>query len=78
MITEFMSYGSLFTIIHVKDIKKESNEIQMNRLLSPSLKLKVLKDISAGMNYLHSQDPIIIHRDLKCKKKKRFKKNSVI
>jgi serine/threonine protein kinase len=55
ILTEFCSGGSLFSLLHEK------------RSINLSLKQKhrMALDIAKGMNYLHTQDPPILHRDLK-------------
>jgi serine/threonine protein kinase len=50
MITEFMAGKSVDTVL---------------TKLTYTSKLRILKDIARGMTYLHSLDPIVIHRDLK-------------
>eukprot|EP01119_Soliformovum_irregulare_P012713 TRINITY_DN3318_c0_g1_i1.p1 TRINITY_DN3318_c0_g1~~TRINITY_DN3318_c0_g1_i1.p1 ORF type:complete len:621 (+),score=139.58 TRINITY_DN3318_c0_g1_i1:106-1968(+) len=54
IITEFMNRGSLYRILHLKELE-----------LPWELKLRMAIDISRGMNYLHLSTPMIIHRDLK-------------
>ena len=54
LVTEFCSNGSLFDVLHNRDIE-----------LSWRLKLKLAYDAARGMNFLHTHSPIIIHRDLK-------------
>jgi serine/threonine protein kinase len=56
-VLRFASNGSLFDWIHNPDME-----------LPPSLVLSFLRDICAGMAYLHSQN--VIHRDLVSKNKK--------
>ena len=53
LISEFMPNGSLE---HLQEKKV---------LLSVKKTLKFARDIAAGMTYLHSYDPPVIHRDLK-------------
>lgn len=55
ILTEFCSGGSLFSLLHEK------------RSITLSLKQKhrMALDIAKGMNYLHTQEPPILHRDLK-------------
>jgi len=60
MITEFMSRGNLFDLLH-NDKNADSQIFQQ----SWTLKLKSARDVAHGMNFLHSHNPIIIHRDLK-------------
>lgn len=54
LVTEFVSRGNLFDVLH------ESGE-----KLDWTQKLTMLIGIASGMNYLHRQNPPIIHRDLK-------------
>ena len=54
MIFEYMSQGSLYGIIHNGNI-----ELQWDRIKSISI------DAVRGMCYLHTCNPIVIHRDLK-------------
>ena len=54
MITEYMEHGS------VKDVlEKTGGRIDWK------LKIRLATDAALGMEYLHSCDPPIIHRDLK-------------
>jgi len=55
IVSEFCSGGSLFSLLHE----------QKNVMLGWKQKLKMLKDIARGMNYLHDANPPILHRDLK-------------
>jgi hypothetical protein len=52
MITEYMSGRSIDTLMTHSKITYET-------------KLKILRDIARGMIYLHSLEPMVIHRDLK-------------
>merc|ERR1712137_314327 len=54
MITELMPRGSLYDILHDKNIQ-----------LSFKQKMKMAKDAALGMNWLHCSKPVFIHRDLK-------------
>eukprot|EP00026_Physarum_polycephalum_P005873 Phypoly_transcript_05912.p1 GENE.Phypoly_transcript_05912~~Phypoly_transcript_05912.p1 ORF type:complete len:446 (+),score=31.19 Phypoly_transcript_05912:139-1476(+) len=54
LVTEFLPRGDLHKIIHDKTIKLEK-----------SLMKSILIDVSRGMTYLHSSNPVVIHRDLK-------------
>jgi serine/threonine protein kinase len=51
IITELL-YGSLHDLIYSNDV------------LSPSLLLRICRDVAAGTAYLHTRSPPIIHRDL--------------
>lgn len=53
VITEYCQGGDLFSILHKKK----------DVFISWEQKLKMCKDISTGMNFLHSNN--FIHRDLK-------------
>jgi serine/threonine protein kinase len=59
IVTEFMSRGSLWNILHPPSNQKE--KIQ----LSWPLRVHIMKQIARGMSFLHACDPPIIHRDLK-------------
>lgn len=54
IVSEFCAGGSLFDSLH--DSTKQ---------ITWSQRLKILLDVAKGMEYLHSQSPIIMHRDLK-------------
>ncbi|XP_062514503.1 probable serine/threonine-protein kinase drkB isoform X2 [Corticium candelabrum] len=54
LVVEYMSRGSLTTILADRDIKLEE-----------SLKMRFAVDAAKGMRFLHSQRPPRIHRDLK-------------
>jgi len=54
MVTEYLDGGSLFDIIHKR--KKRFTIEQVVRMI---------KQVSYGMTYLHLNKPMIIHRDLK-------------
>ncbi|CAI5998003.1 unnamed protein product [Closterium sp. NIES-65] len=56
ILTEFLSRGSLFRLLHrpgAKETLKEDRRIRM------------AMDIARGINYLHHCTPMIVHRDLK-------------
>ena len=55
IVTEYCKGGTLFDLLHKKK----------NINLSWNLRLRLLIDISRAMNYLHTNDPQIIHFDLK-------------
>ena len=39
--------------------------VETNHLkISMTTKLSILYDVSLGLSYLHSRDPVVIHRDL--------------
>eukprot|EP01113_Clastostelium_recurvatum_P017565 TRINITY_DN2066_c0_g1_i3.p1 TRINITY_DN2066_c0_g1~~TRINITY_DN2066_c0_g1_i3.p1 ORF type:complete len:664 (-),score=136.84 TRINITY_DN2066_c0_g1_i3:76-2067(-) len=54
IVTEYMARGSLYRLIHDKNM-----ELSWHRIRNMAL------DVAKGMNYLHCCDPVIIHRDLK-------------
>jgi serine/threonine protein kinase len=54
LIVEFAHNGSLYEMLH--------NPAQV---LSFPMRVKMLYDTAQGMAYLHGQDPVVIHRDLK-------------
>lgn len=55
IVTEYCSGGTLFNILHQRQ----------ELILSWGLRLKILLEIATGMNFLHTNEPPIIHRDLK-------------
>mmetsp|Transcript_57047 Transcript_57047/g.107172 ORF Transcript_57047/g.107172 Transcript_57047/m.107172 type:complete len:352 (+) Transcript_57047:103-1158(+) len=55
MITEFMSGGTVFELLHCD----ESVELQWRQ------QLRMCSDVASAMDYLHKFKPQIIHRDLK-------------
>lgn len=57
VLTEFCHRGNLFMVVNEKG--PPYTEIAWSRRLS------IAKGLAAGMEYLHSRDPILIHRDLK-------------
>jgi len=54
LVTEYMPRGDLHKIIHDKSVN-----------LDKALMKKIALDVSRGMLYLHSSNPVVIHRDLK-------------
>jgi tRNA A-37 threonylcarbamoyl transferase component Bud32 len=60
MVTEYMSRGSLWSILHPGGVAKTSSAP-----LDWSQRIHIMKGIARGMNFLHNSDPPIIHRDLK-------------
>ena len=54
IVTEFVSRGSLYSILHDPSVT-----------LSMKLKIRFALDAARGMLYLHSFNPPLIHRDLK-------------
>lgn len=55
IITEFCSGGTLFEWLHTK----------LYFPINWQQKIKMAMDVACGMNYLHTCNPPIIHRDLK-------------
>ncbi len=55
IVTEYCDGGTLFNLLHQR---KEIN-------ISWELRIRILLEISTGMNFLHTNNPRIIHRDLK-------------
>ncbi|KAG7651593.1 putative serine/threonine-protein kinase SIS8 TKL-CTR1-DRK-2 family [Arabidopsis thaliana] len=54
IVTEFLPRGSLYRLIH-----RPNNQLDERR------RLRMALDAARGMNYLHSCNPMIVHRDLK-------------
>jgi len=52
-ITEFMDRGNLSDVL-----KSDPN-------LDWKVKIKMALDVAEGIFYLHSQNPVVVHRDLK-------------
>jgi tRNA A-37 threonylcarbamoyl transferase component Bud32 len=63
IVTEFMSRGSLWNILHPSGTNQQASGHIVE--LPWSLRINILKDIAKGMNFLHCLNPPIIHRDLK-------------
>ena len=61
LVTELTPYGSLFNLLHGK---KEA-DVRRRAQLTPQKRLEIAIDIARGLAYLHSRDPVIVHRDLK-------------
>ena len=55
IITELCSGATLFEWLHIKK----------DFIINWQQKIKIALDVARGMNYLHTCDPPIIHRDLK-------------
>jgi len=55
IVTEYCAGGTLFSILH------QRREL----IITWDLRLRILLEISIGMNFLHTNNPPIIHRDLK-------------
>lgn len=54
ILTEFLPRGSLYRLIHRPNIQIDEKR-----------RLRMALDVAQGMNYLHSSNPVIVHRDLK-------------
>jgi sterile alpha motif and leucine zipper-containing kinase AZK len=54
ILTEYLPRGSLFKLLHRPNIQ-----------LNEKRRLKMALDVAKGMNYLHTSNPMIVHRDLK-------------
>ena len=50
-------------MIHNEEPEAQEDKYKLKKTWS--LKLSIMLDIARGMKFLHGQDPIIIHRDLK-------------
>ncbi|CAM6084867.1 unnamed protein product [Calypogeia fissa] len=56
IVTEYLSRGSLFRLLHKSSIRE---------LLDEKRRIRMAFDVAKGMNYLHRSNPPIVHRDLK-------------
>lgn len=54
ILTEFLPRGGLYKLLHRPNIQIEEKK-----------RLRMALDVAKGMNYLHTSNPIIVHRDLK-------------
>ncbi|KAI3692585.1 hypothetical protein L6452_32403 [Arctium lappa] len=54
ILTEFLPRGSLFKLLHRSNVQ-----------LDEKRRMRMALDVAKGMNYLHTSNPIIVHRDLK-------------
>ena len=59
IVTEFLHRGSLYKLLH------RPQPPQVTAALSEARRMRMALDVAKGMHYLHSCDPIIVHRDLK-------------
>jgi len=59
IVTEFLHRGSLFKLLH----REQSPGIVA--ALDERRRMRMAMDVIRGMNYLHSFEPMIVHRDLK-------------
>ena len=55
ILTEYCFGGTLFNLLHARKLVK----------LTMKQRFRMALDIAKGMNYLHTQEPKIHHRDLK-------------
>lgn len=55
IVTEYCPGGTLFNILHQKK----------DLIITWELRIRILYEIAVGMNFLHTNSPPIIHRDLK-------------
>lgn len=53
-VTEYMSNGSLYNFLHVRKVRLPSRH-----------SLNMVMQLCEGVDYLHSRNPIVVHRDLK-------------
>ncbi|GMG99473.1 hypothetical protein Nepgr_001313 [Nepenthes gracilis] len=58
IVTEYLSRGSLYRLLHKPGTREKLDEKH---------RLNVALDVAKGMNYLHKQNPPIVHRDLTAK-----------
>ena len=56
IVTEYLHRGSLFKLLH---------SATADKILNPVRRMQMAVDIAMGMQYLHSMQPVIVHRDLK-------------
>ncbi|PPD91014.1 hypothetical protein GOBAR_DD12044 [Gossypium barbadense] len=54
ILTEFLPRGSLYKLLH-----------RSNPQLDEKRRMRMALDVAKGMNYLHTSNPTIVHRDLK-------------
>ncbi|KAL8264162.1 hypothetical protein R6Q59_022292 [Mikania micrantha] len=54
ILTEFLPRGSLFKLLHRSNVQLDERR-----------RLRMALDVAKGMNYLHTSNPVIVHRDLK-------------
>ncbi|KAL4564754.1 hypothetical protein LXL04_028825 [Taraxacum kok-saghyz] len=54
ILTEFLPRGSLFKLLHRSSVQ-----------LDEKRRMRMALDVAKGMNYLHTSNPVIVHRDLK-------------
>ncbi|KAG1670164.1 hypothetical protein FOA52_000876 [Chlamydomonas sp. UWO 241] len=61
IVMQYYAHGSLFDLLK----KARKGEKQALRELSWTKRLEMLRDVAAGMNYLHTRRPTVIHGDLR-------------
>ncbi|CAH1415099.1 unnamed protein product [Lactuca virosa] len=54
ILTEFLPRGSLYKLLHRPNVQ-----------LDEKRRMRMALDVAKGMNYLHTSNPVIVHRDLK-------------
>ncbi|XP_070038634.1 putative serine/threonine-protein kinase SIS8 [Nicotiana tabacum] len=54
ILTEFLPRGSLYRLLHRPNIQIDEKR-----------RMRMALDVAKGMNYLHTSNPVIVHRDLK-------------
>jgi len=59
IITEFLHRGSLFKLLHREQVPTVAAALDMRR------RMRMGVDVIRGMHYLHTFQPMIVHRDLK-------------
>ncbi len=62
LVTEFCKNGNLFDLLHATT--KDDPPAYVHSL-PWALRIKMALDVARGMNFLHTSNPVIIHRDLK-------------
>lgn len=60
IITEYCHQGSLYDLL-----SKARDRPELARKLTWPMRIKLALDAASGMNYLHTRDPAVLHRDLK-------------
>lgn len=64
IVMQYYPHGSLFDLLH----RAHKGNPKALKELSWSKRLDMLRDVAAGMQYLHSRKPPVIHGDLRCKR----------
>ncbi|POM68922.1 TKL protein kinase [Phytophthora palmivora] len=68
LITEYMERGDLQYVLQYHSDKGQTVNGEVNEEFSwASHKAKIARDITSGLDYLHSLKPTVVHRDLKSK-----------